>query len=178
MRYHARGSFSIRLWLFISAYSSILRIPILRYCKLNENVFVGGSYGTLGRAVLINEGIRNSICLQDEFDDEQCGLTLGGNYLYLPTRDEASISYDYLIKGLAFIENCRLNDEKVYIHCKSGVGRAPTLVIAHLISKGMTFEAAYDFLKSKRPFVLISDEQHNQLLNISLTESNKCEYRG
>lgn len=42
------------------------------------------------------------------------------------------------------------NKIKVYIHCKNGHGRGPSLVIAYFIYKGMSFDEAFILVKSKR----------------------------
>ncbi|CAM6057045.1 unnamed protein product [Sphagnum tenellum] len=48
---------------------------------------------------------------------------------------------DYLIK----------DDRKVYLHCTAGVGRSPSVAVAYYYwIKGMTLNAAYAFVKSRR----------------------------
>ena len=41
----------------------------------------------------------------------------------------------------------------VYIHCGVGVGRAPTVAAAYLVSTGMTPEEAWTMLRAIRPFI-------------------------
>jgi protein-tyrosine phosphatase len=45
------------------------------------------------------------------------------------------------------------NKVKVYIHCKHGHGRAPTLVAAYFIAQGMSVAEALKFVKSRRPSI-------------------------
>lgn len=48
-------------------------------------------------------------------------------------------------------ENRRENTNTVLIHCQAGVSRSATITIAYLMAvKGMRFQIAYDFVKSKR----------------------------
>ena len=54
-------------------------------------------------------------------------------------------------------------DRKVYVHCKNGHGRAPTLVASYLIRKGKNAEEAEAFIKSKRPSVHLDDIQREAL---------------
>jgi len=48
---------------------------------------------------------------------------------------------------------------KVYIHCAGGVGRAPTLAAAYLISTGMPREDAIATIRRARPFIDIMPPQ-------------------
>ena len=43
--------------------------------------------------------------------------------------------------------------EKIFIHCKGGIGRAATMGLAYYISKGMNIDDAFKLLKSKRSIV-------------------------
>ncbi|MBK7394040.1 MAG: dual specificity protein phosphatase family protein [Chloracidobacterium sp.] len=163
-------------WARHTSFSFATGIPLLRYCKIDEYVFIGGFYGKLGRKVLVKAGIRNSINLQEKNINDKQRLMLSTGYLHLPTEDDGSISDLDIAEGISFIEKCRENQEGVYIHCKSGIGRAPTLGIAFLLSKGMSFDSALKRVKSVRPFIMISEAQRKQLLKYApthLSESQK-----
>ncbi|HEX8018609.1 protein-tyrosine phosphatase family protein [Mucilaginibacter sp.] len=41
----------------------------------------------------------------------------------------------------------------VYIHCRQGSGRGPTMAIAYLISTGLTYEDAFSLVKKVRTFI-------------------------
>ena len=47
----------------------------------------------------------------------------------------------------------------MYIHCKNGHGRAPTLVAAYLTTQGMSVEEAIALIKSKRPEIHLEQSQ-------------------
>lgn len=83
--------------------------------------------------------------------------------LYLPTRDHRAPALDKLIVGTALIDTSVKFKKKVYIHCKNGHGRAPTLAAAYFIAQGMTPEQAVAFLKRKRPVVHLNQEQMSAL---------------
>jgi protein-tyrosine phosphatase len=57
----------------------------------------------------------------------------------------------FLEKALDFIELARKNKKKILIHCKLGISRSPSILIAYLV-KYMNFTTmkAFDFIKSKR----------------------------
>ncbi|XP_057326278.1 dual specificity protein phosphatase MPK-4 [Microplitis mediator] len=53
-----------------------------------------------------------------------------------------------------FIDNALQDDKKILVHCYFGVSRSATLVIAYIMKKyKMTYEDAYELVKSKRRFV-------------------------
>lgn len=85
--------------------------------------------------------------------------------LYLPTRDHRAPSLDKLIIGTAVIDMAVKSKRKVYVHCKNGHGRAPTLVAAYFISQGMKPDGAVAFLKKKRPVIHLDREQISALRN-------------
>jgi protein-tyrosine phosphatase len=60
---------------------------------------------------------------------------------------------------VAFIRRVIEQDGNVYVHCGSGVGRAPTMAAAYLVSEGYTLEEAIDMIQQVRPFVRILPEQ-------------------
>ena len=49
--------------------------------------------------------------------------------------------------------------EKVYIHCGAGVGRAPTMAAAYLISTGIDLATAIASIQKVRPFIYIMPPQ-------------------
>ena len=53
-----------------------------------------------------------------------------------------------------FIENAVTNNGKVYVHCRCGYSRSPTIVIAYIMKKKqLHFNEALDFVSSKRPCI-------------------------
>jgi protein-tyrosine phosphatase len=45
------------------------------------------------------------------------------------------------------------NGGSVYVHCGSGIGRAPTMAAAYLISTGLTRDEAWETIRTVRPFI-------------------------
>ena len=63
--------------------------------------------------------------------------------------------------------------KKIYVHCKNGHGRAPTLVAAYLIkTKGMTTDEAVAFIKERRPSIHPEDSQKKALDTYSSSQAN------
>ena len=80
---------------------------------------------------------------------------VGIEQLRLQTFDTMSPTLENLEKGISFINNKlkKNKNEKIFIHCKGGIGRAATMGLAYYISKGMNIEDAFQLLKSKRSIV-------------------------
>ena len=53
--------------------------------------------------------------------------------------------------------------KKMYVHCKNGHGRAPTMVAAYLISQGKSVDEALALIKKKRPSIHIEKVQKKAL---------------
>jgi len=106
---------------------------------------------------LLSKGIEADISLEENKADTPFGVEF---YLWLPTKDQTPPSKEQTKVGIETIKNLIELNKKIYLHCKNGHGRAPTLVAAYLIKeKGMTLEKAVEFIKNKRSVVHLSDLQ-------------------
>ena len=66
---------------------------------------------------------------------------------------------------ITFIKEAMANGGKVFVHCFAGVSRSATIVVAYLmLEKGLSYQAAMRFVKSKRPFINPNDGFRKQLL--------------
>jgi protein-tyrosine phosphatase len=97
-----------------------------------------------------------------EFDDQEAGVA-PPRYLYLPTVDDTAPSLEHLQQGVAFIEQEIAQGGGVYVHCGSGVGRAPTMAAAYLVRTGLTPEQAWARIRKVRPFIRPTAVQVAQL---------------
>jgi protein-tyrosine phosphatase len=85
---------------------------------------------------------------------------------YLPIPDEGAPEMEDLEKTLAWIEDCIANRKKVLIHCRYGIGRTGTMVIAYLFKKGLSLRQALNNMKHT-PSVPMSDQQWRLLRKYS-----------
>lgn len=128
------------------------------YSEIDDEVIIGTNmccqFGFAKE--LLSRNVRADISLEEENVDAPRGVDY---YLWLPTPDQQPPSPDKLALGVQALEFFSAKRIKVYIHCKNGHGRAPTLFMAYLIKKGMPMDAALAQLKAKRPTAHLTEAQ-------------------
>lgn len=137
------------------------------YSQITEEIFIGsdlckGLWCPIHSEVFVKLGIAAEINLEIERDETP---TPGVDaYLWLPTPDNQAPSMNQLMLGSAAIcEMVRIN-KKVYVHCKMGHGRSPTVVAAYLIRyEQMGVEKAIETIKIKRPEIHLEEVQKQAL---------------
>jgi protein-tyrosine phosphatase len=169
-RLRTQGVRTTLIWVYGRGFSKLTGIPLAHYSRITPEIYVGGQYGQRGKRVLEQWGITGVVNLRTEFDDAARGLTLA-HYCHLPTVDDAAPTLDHLRAGVEFIQREIADGGKVYIHCAGGVGRAPTLAAAYLISQGMTLDAALALIRRARPFINIMPPQMEQLKKLDNSHS-------
>ena len=87
------------------------------------------------------------------------------NHLHLRSEDFQSPSFELLHEGADWIKSVVDSKGKVYVHCKSGIGRSASLVIAYFIKyHGLSALDAWTRVKTIRPRVL--SKKSRQFANI------------
>ena len=140
------------IWAWTRIYLYVVRRPVLRYCPVTPQLYVGGQINARGWCWLAARGLTADVNMRSEFDDVANGIA-PEVYLWLPTHDDHAPTLDQLRTGVAFIGQAIERGGKVYVHCASGVGRAPTMAAAYLVSTGLTTDQAWAFIRSTRPFI-------------------------
>lgn len=126
--------------------------PLRGYSEVTPHLIVCGQHWPHGMPEMQARGITAVVNLRHEFDDLAAGVATE-RYLYLPTPDNTAPSQEHLHEGVAFIREEIERGGKVFIHCGVGVGRAPTLAAAYLVSTGLSPEEAWEKIRAVRPFV-------------------------
>ncbi|KAK4414614.1 putative dual specificity protein phosphatase DSP8 [Sesamum alatum] len=82
-------------------------------------------------------------------------------HLVIPTRDYLfAPSHGDICQAVDFIHGNALCGKTTYVHCKAGRGRSTTIVLCYLVKhKQMTPEAAFEYVRSIRPRVLLASSQ-------------------
>lgn len=110
---------------------------------------------------LLTESILADISLEEERLDAPFGVDF---YIWIPVKNHTAPKPDQLDFGVAVLEKLVSMKKKIYVHCKNGHGRAPTLVAAYLVkTKGISPAEAEKFIKSKRPSIHLEEIQKEAL---------------
>lgn len=155
------------LWLtLIEAIEQITRLmtgaPTLRFSRVSPQIHVGGQYLPHGWPTLDRRGITAVVSMRGEIDDRELGLS-PPRYLHLPTVDNHAPPLTFLFQGTTFIHDEVERGGRVYIHCWEGVGRAPTMAAAYLVSTGLTPAQAWQYVRDVRPFIRPTLPQLDQI---------------
>lgn len=161
-RLRTQGLRTTLTWLYAVGMAKINGRVALRYSRVTPQLYVGPQYGRRGKPALEKAGINASVSMRAEYDDEEHGISFA-DYSYLPTEDNTAPSIEHLEEGVAFMQRVIDADGVVYVHCGSGVGRAPTMAAAYLITTGMGLEEAIERIKAVRPFIRILPNQMERL---------------
>jgi len=133
-------------------YRVIMGVPTLKRSQVTANLFLGGQYNLRGLHKLKEMGITGIINMRIHSIYEEAQYE-GFNYLHLPTPDNTAPDINDLIKGADFAHNEIKNNGKVYIHCRQGLGRGPSMAIAYLLKMGATYDDAVATVKKVRTFI-------------------------
>ncbi|PKI66094.1 hypothetical protein CRG98_013502 [Punica granatum] len=85
----------------------------------------------------------------------------GIDHLMIPTRDYLfAPSHGDIRQAVEFINRNASSGRTTYVHCKAGRGRSTTIVLCYLVEyKHMTPAAALEYVRSRRPRVLLHPSQ-------------------
>jgi len=136
------------------------------YSRINRYIYIGTNFCCKVHfdKRLLKKGINTDISLEETSMDSPFGVK---SYLWLPVKDHTPpTKYQFLV-GINTIDSAIKTKNKVYVHCKNGHGRAPTLVAAYFISKGMSVSEAIKLIRSKRPEIHLRSRQLKALKNLA-----------
>ncbi|XVF13436.1 hypothetical protein REPUB_Repub08aG0207600 [Reevesia pubescens] len=109
-------------------------------------------------------GVRGVITLNEPYETlvpTSLYKNHGIGHLVIPTRDYCfAPSLTSICQAIDFIHRNASRGQTTYVHCKAGRGRSTTIVLCYLVHyKHMTPIAAYDYVRSIRPRVLLTSSQ-------------------
>ncbi|MCR8557052.1 dual specificity protein phosphatase family protein [Mucilaginibacter sp. BJC16-A38] len=138
--------------MYDNAHRIIAGVPRLNRSQITAHLFLGSQYNLLGLRKLKALGVTAIVNMRthnDYSDAEHEGI----KYLHLPTVDNTPPPLEVLLKGADFIDQEIKSGGIVYVHCRQGLGRGPTMAMAYLIKTGLTFADAYAMIKRVRIFI-------------------------
>lgn len=138
-------------------------IPQLRYSEITPTLYLGGQYKLHALKQFKERGITGIVNMRMRSKHTDISNLPWVSILQLPTIDGDAPTLQNLQKGVQFIHAHIQKGGKVYVHCRHGEGRGPTMAIAFLISTGMTLNDAYEVVRDVRTFAHPNKRQMNRL---------------
>ena len=135
-----------------NTYRVIFGMPRLKRCQITADLFLGSQYNRVGLRKMKALGITTIINMRmhSVYTEAQYN---GFKYLHLPTPDNTPPSMEVLKQGADFADAEIEAGGKVYVHCRQGLGRGPTMAIAYLLKTGLTVDDAISLIKRSRSFI-------------------------
>ncbi len=157
-----QGLHTTALWAADHIVRIVTGAPIRSLSQVTPQLHVGGQYRRRGWPRLAARGITAVVNLRVEFDDNDAGIA-PPHYLYLPTIDDDAPTLEQLREGVVFMKEEIARGGGVYVHCGAGVGRAPMMAAAYLVSTGLTPDQAWASIRAVRPFIRLKPVQVAQV---------------
>ena len=130
---------------------------------ITEQVLIAGAGITENNwKEIVDLGITAVVNLRTESQDV-FGVPPPLAYLWLPTEDHTDPRPEQLLLGAQLIHTLVKNGHRVLIHCKMGIHRSATMVVAYLIYSGLDKEKAISQLKEKGSRLYGTEENHQTL---------------
>jgi protein-tyrosine phosphatase len=150
-------SFIIGVGLFFDyLYDNFFRIitgmPRIKRSQITAHLFLGSQYNLVGLKKLKALGVTAIVNMRMHNTYNEATYE-GMKYVHFPTVDNTPPPLEVLIKGADFIDEEIKHKGIVYVHCRQGLGRGPTMAMAYLIKLGMTYQDAYNQIRRVRIFI-------------------------
>ncbi len=150
-------------WLWLYAQTEWRRFFGVNVSPVDPLLFVGGQFRPDQWPALHALGIRAVLSLQKEYEDRFSG-TPPERTLRLPVVDHMAPTLEQLAEGVEFLATVHANTFPVLIHCHAGIGRAPTMAAAYLMShQSLSMHEALKVLRRARPVIAPNVHQRQRL---------------
>lgn len=144
-------------------------LPQARRSLITSHLYLGGQYSLEAFTRLQRLGVTGIVNMRMHSVHKDIKDTKDIRILNLPTPDRHAPSQVDLKKGVEFIKDEVSKGGKVYIHCKFGEGRGPTMALAYLMSTGLTYTDAFNLVKKVRTFINPTKAQIDALKKFELS---------
>lgn len=138
----------------------LIGIPARTFCQIDNSLWVGAKPKLLGRFYLrlTNRHIYSLLHAPGSANQNSNSWRT-----FFPLDEFVDIPFAKLSEITKQIDQIRLRGGKVFIHCREGVGRAPTVAAAVLISQGLEINQAIQRVKRGRDVSSINSLQLESL---------------
>jgi len=137
--------------------------PYWSMSEVTPQLYCGGQHYPKGYNDMLEKGITGIVNMREDYHSDIDKGVEGENHLHLVTRDNTPPKVEDLITGAEFVRDEIEKGGKVYIHCGVGVGRAPTMTAAYLITTGLSPDEALKKIREVRPFIHLTRRQRKVL---------------
>lgn len=136
---------------------------VFDYTKITDQIFIGSDMCKVGVCLIHGEEFRKlgiSVELNLSAENNELPPNDLETYLWIPVVDGYAPTQEQLMMGTCLMDTAINAGKIVYVHCKNGHARGPSLVVAYLVKyKGMSLDEAYNLIKEKRPESHIEEVQ-------------------
>jgi len=139
-------------YLYDNWFRFVAGMPRIERCQITSHLFLGSQYNLLGLKKLKALGVTAIVNMRMHNTYNEARYE-GMKYLHFPTVDNTPPPLEVLIEGANFIDDVIKHNGKVYVHCRQGLGRGPTMAMAYLIKLGLTYHDAYTQIRRVRIFI-------------------------
>ena len=135
--------------------SPIHAITLDNVDEIVENLYLGGITAAYETENLVEQGIRAVVCCVRETEFPSYDFNKQIHYFRVDVEDVSIEPIEYFWpEAMQFIHEHHSKGLPVFVHCRAGVSRSASTVIAYLVSQlGFTLKDAFLLAHKKRPVV-------------------------
>lgn len=159
---------------FLRFVNQSLGLPTTHTSRIDEHLWIGAKPSILGRwwlEKIKKLRIYSLLPMVSTNKDKKAGVNSAYSGFHIPEYVQISLA-DYS-RAVREIESMTSLGQGVYIHCREGVGRAPAIGAAVLISEGQSIEEALDKVGTRRKVASLSHLQIASLEEFNRGRTNR-----
>jgi atypical dual specificity phosphatase len=131
------------------------------YDKITDRIYLGNIAGAQNKHFLDKNNIGYVINLSNQSYDKYPNIS----YLNININDTPDTNIKQHFKTIFDFFNKGINSDKnIYIHCKAGISRSSSALIAYLMTKGLDMKTSINYVISRRKIIEPNDGFWLQLI--------------